>query len=155
METQLCSPIFGFTMQFTDDWQWEADAFTKLDFGKWEIVIPPRADGSCAINHKSEIKIIVRTHSGQLVSRLSPWAKYVWQPPKELNQGTNYKQLVWNPPPHDVSRAANIYYSDYVHGRTTIYYYFVNFFSISISSIANQPNQNHYESMNVMLASPL
>lgn len=85
-----------------DGWQWEANEFTKLDFGKWEIKIPARPDGSCAIHHLSEVKIIIRTKSGQLVSRLSPWAKYVVQPPKEANQGTNYKQIVWNPPPHDV-----------------------------------------------------
>lgn len=36
-----------------------------------------------------------------MVDRLSPWAKYVVQPPKESNQGTNYKQRVWHPPPHD------------------------------------------------------
>lgn len=84
-----------------NEWQWEANPFTKLDFGKWEIRIPARADGSCAINHLSEVKVIIRTQSGQLVSRLSPWAKYVVQPPKEANQGTNYKQIVWNPPPHD------------------------------------------------------
>lgn len=47
------------------------------------------------------MKIIVRNQSGQLVDRLSPWAKYVVQPPKEANQGTNYKQRVWHPPPHD------------------------------------------------------
>lgn len=87
---------------YSDEWQWEANPFTKLDFGKWEIRIPARSDGSCAINHLSEVKVIIRTQSGQLVSRLSPWAKYVVQPPKELNQGTNYKQIVWNPPPHDV-----------------------------------------------------
>ncbi|XP_031630516.1 1,4-alpha-glucan-branching enzyme [Contarinia nasturtii] len=82
-------------------WQWEANPFKKLDFGKWEIYIPARPDGSCAIQHLSEVKIIIRTQSGQLVSRLSPWAKYVVQPPKEANQGTNYKQIVWNPPAHD------------------------------------------------------
>lgn len=85
-----------------DNWQWEANPFTKLDFGKWEITIPASADGSSAIHHMSEVKIIVRTPSGQLVSRLSPWAKYVYQPPKDANQGTNYKQIVWNPPAHDV-----------------------------------------------------
>lgn len=87
-----------------NNWQWEANAFTKLDFGKWEIKIPANADGSCAIHHLSEVKVIVRTRFGQLVSRLSPWAKYVVQPPKELNQGSNYKQIIWNPPPHDVRR---------------------------------------------------
>lgn len=94
---------FSFQIQlFADNWQWEANPFTKLDFGKWEIKIPAKADGSCAIGHLSEVKIIIRNKSGQLVSRLSPWAKYVVQPPKEANQGTNFKQIVWNPPPHEV-----------------------------------------------------
>lgn len=86
----------------TDDWQWVDNPFKKLDFGKWECYIPPRADGSCAIAHLSEIKVIVRNSSDQLVDRLSPWAKYVVQPPKEANQGTNYKQRVWHPPAHQV-----------------------------------------------------
>lgn len=42
--------------------------------------------------------MIVRTQSGQLVDRLSPWATYVKQPPKEANQGVNYKQYLWSPP---------------------------------------------------------
>lgn len=92
----------------SDSWQWEANPFTKLDFGKFEIRIPARSDGSCAIQHLSEVKIIIRTQSGQLVSRLSPWAKYVVQPPKHLNQGTNYKQIVWNPPAHDVRHIVKI-----------------------------------------------
>lgn len=91
-----------YLFKFIDNWQWEANPFTKLKFGKWEIVIPAREDGSCAINHLSEVKIIIRNQSGHLVSRLSPWAKYVWQPPKDSNQGSNFKQLVWNPPPHEV-----------------------------------------------------
>lgn len=41
--------------------------------------------------------MIVRTQNGQLVDRLSPWAKYVVQPPKEHGLGSNYKQYVWNP----------------------------------------------------------
>lgn len=89
-------------LPFTDNWQWEATPFTKLDFGKWELKIPARDDGSCAIQHLSEIKVIVRNQSGQLLDRLSPWAKYVQQPPKHLNQGSNYKQRVWQPPAHEV-----------------------------------------------------
>lgn len=79
-------------------WQWEANEFKKLPFGKWELILPPNEDGSCRIRHLSEVKVIVRKHCGQLVDRLSPWAKYVVQPPKELGLGTNYKQYVWNPP---------------------------------------------------------
>lgn len=62
--------------------------------------MPPRDDGTSPIHHMSEVKIIVRTQSGELVDRLSPWATYVVQPPKEANQGTNYKQYIWHPPGH-------------------------------------------------------
>lgn len=69
-----------------------------MDFGKWELKLAPLADGSCPIKHLSEVKVIVRNQSGQLLDRLSPWATYVVQPPKEAGQGVNYKQRIWNPP---------------------------------------------------------
>uniref|UniRef100_A0A1A9WPN8 1,4-alpha-glucan branching enzyme n=1 Tax=Glossina brevipalpis TaxID=37001 RepID=A0A1A9WPN8_9MUSC len=81
-----------------NNWQWEANPFRKLEFGKWELHLPPNSDGSPAIKHLSEIKIIVRNNNGELLDRLSPWAVYVKQPPKEANLGVNYKQLVWHPP---------------------------------------------------------
>lgn len=80
-----------------DNWQWEANPYTKLDFGKWELVLPPNPDGSCQIAHLSEVKVIVRDNKGQLIERLSPWANYVVQP-TDLTFGTNYKQKIWNPP---------------------------------------------------------
>lgn len=40
--------------------------------------------------------MVIRTQSGELVDRLSPWAPYVVQPPKE--QGYVFKQITWNPP---------------------------------------------------------
>lgn len=82
-------------------WQWEATPFKKMPFGKWELYLPPREDGSCPIYHLSEVKVIVRNQHGQLLDRLSPWAKYVVQPAKHLNQGVTYKQYVWHPPPHE------------------------------------------------------
>lgn len=82
-----------------NNWQWEATPYKKLPFGKWELTLPPNADGSCPIKHLSEIKVIVRKQDGQLVDRLSPWAKYVVKPPKEL--GVNYQQRVYNPPAHE------------------------------------------------------
>ncbi|KAG4072535.1 hypothetical protein HA402_004624 [Bradysia odoriphaga] len=84
-----------------NNWQWVDNPYKKLEYGKWECYIPPRDDGSCAIAHLSEVKVIVRNSSDQLIDRLSPWAKYVVQPPKEANQGTNYKQRVWHPPAHE------------------------------------------------------
>lgn len=82
-----------------NNWQWEATPYKKLPFGKWELTLPPNPDGSCPIKHLSEIKVIVRKQDGQLVDRLSPWAKYVVKPPKEL--GVNYQQRVYHPPAHD------------------------------------------------------
>jgi 1,4-alpha-glucan branching enzyme len=88
-----------------DNWQWLSHPFKKLEYGKWELMIPAREDGSCLIQHLSEIKVIIRTKDGKLVDRLSPWAKYVVQPPKEANQGVNFKQRVWHPPAHEVSKS--------------------------------------------------
>lgn len=105
-----------------------------MDFGKWEVQIPARPDGSCAISHLSEVKIIIRTQSG-LVSRLSPFAKYVVQPAKEANQGTNFKQIVWNPPPHEVGLIIK------TKLLQTIYHlniYYSNSYRDSTSKIANQ-----------------
>lgn len=82
-----------------NNWQWEATPYKKLPFGKWELTLPPNSDGSCPIKHLSEIKVIVRKQDGQLVDRLSPWAKYVVKPPREL--GVNYQQRVYHPPAHD------------------------------------------------------
>lgn len=82
-----------------NNWQWEATPYKQLPYGKWELKIPPNQDGSCAIKHLSEIKVIVRKQDGQLVDRLSPWAKYVVPPPKSL--GVNYQQRVWHPPAHE------------------------------------------------------
>ena len=84
-----------------DNWQWIDTPYKKLEYGKWELVIPPNSDGTCAIKHLSEIKVIVRKQNGELVDRLSPWAKYVVQPP-ENSSDTNYKQRAWHPPAHDV-----------------------------------------------------
>lgn len=51
-------------------------------------------------------QIVVRTHSGELVDRLSPWATYVVPPPR--SEGWTYKQKIWHPHPHEVSILAYI-----------------------------------------------
>lgn len=81
-----------------NSWNRQSHPFNKLEFGKWELLIPPNSDGSCAVQHLSEVKLVIRTQSGELVERLSPWATYVVQPPK--SEGFTYKQRVWNPPAH-------------------------------------------------------
>lgn len=45
-------------------------------------------------------QLVIRTQSGELVERLSPWATYVVQPPRE--GGFVYKQRIYHPPPSQV-----------------------------------------------------
>ncbi|KAL3289626.1 hypothetical protein HHI36_023036 [Cryptolaemus montrouzieri] len=76
-------------------WNRDSHPYKKLDYGKWELVLPPSHDGTCAIPHLSEVKVVVETHSGSKEDRLSPYATYVVEPPK--HEGTIYKQKFWNP----------------------------------------------------------
>ncbi|XP_074596914.1 1,4-alpha-glucan-branching enzyme [Brevipalpus obovatus] len=74
-------------------WSSTSHPYKKLDFGKWELIIPPLEDGSPAIKHLDKIKISVRTRSGSMEDRLSPWANYVVQPETSLV----YDQVFYNP----------------------------------------------------------
>lgn len=80
-----------------NEWALESHPYKKLEFGKWELTIPPLADGSPAIKHLTKVKLVVRTKSGELVDRLSPWAPYVVQPDKSTGVFI-YDQVIWNPP---------------------------------------------------------
>ncbi|VEN41506.1 unnamed protein product [Callosobruchus maculatus] len=77
-------------------WNRDSHPYKKLEYGKWELTLPPKGDGTPAINHLSEIKVVVETYEGSKEDRLSPYATYVVEPPKE--EGTIYKQKLWNPP---------------------------------------------------------
>ncbi|XP_050529799.1 1,4-alpha-glucan-branching enzyme [Daktulosphaira vitifoliae] len=78
-----------------NDWNRESTPYKKLEYGKWELVIPPNNDGSPVVKHLSEVKIVVENHHGEKLDRISPWASYVVQPPKE--EGVTFKQRIWNP----------------------------------------------------------
>jgi 1,4-alpha-glucan branching enzyme len=77
-------------------WNRDSHPYKKKEYGKWELIIPPNRDGSCAISHLSELKVVVETQSGSKEDRLSPYATYVVEPPKV--EGTIYKHKFWNPP---------------------------------------------------------
>lgn len=68
--------------------------YKKLEYGKWELHLPPNADGSCPLKHNSEVKLIIKSHNNELLERLSPWATYVTQ---NKSEGTTYKQRIWHP----------------------------------------------------------
>ncbi|KAI1296716.1 putative 1,4-alpha-glucan-branching enzyme [Halotydeus destructor] len=77
-----------------NNWDRVSHKFNSLPFGKWDLTIPPKADGSCAIDHLSKIKLVILTKSGEMVDRISPWANYVVQPTDSFT----YDQVIWNPP---------------------------------------------------------
>ncbi|XP_015602286.1 1,4-alpha-glucan-branching enzyme [Cephus cinctus] len=82
-------------------WDKTKTPYKKLEYGKWELNLPPNADGSCPLAHLSEVKVIVKNHNGELLERLSPWATYVTQPPNR-SEGTTFKQRIWHPPANQV-----------------------------------------------------
>ena len=46
-----------FSLLFTDGWNDKSHPYKRLDFGKWEIVLPVKSDGSCPIPHLSRVKV--------------------------------------------------------------------------------------------------
>merc|ERR1719318_1853053 len=78
-----------------NQWSKPGLQFRKLEFGRWELVIGPGEDGQPLVKHGDKVKILV---NGQ--DRISPWASYVVQPPKERQdyEGMAYCQHFWNPP---------------------------------------------------------
>lgn len=77
-----------------NDWNRISHPFKNIGYGKWELLIPPNADGSCPIPHLSKLKIVILTKSGEMVDRLCPWATYVVQPVDNFV----YDHVFWNPP---------------------------------------------------------
>lgn len=63
-------------------------------------------------SYSNYVQVVIRTKSGELVDRLSPWAVYVVQPPRV--EGFTYKQRFWNPPFHEV-RHTMAYLKGYVY----------------------------------------
>ncbi|XP_017884300.1 1,4-alpha-glucan-branching enzyme [Ceratina calcarata] len=80
-------------------WNKTANSYKKLEYGKWQLQLPPNPDGSCPIKHNSEVKLIIKSHNNELLERLSPWATYVTQNKAE---SATYKQRLWNPLPENV-----------------------------------------------------
>nr|XP_039262818.1 1,4-alpha-glucan-branching enzyme-like [Styela clava] len=78
-----------------NDWNLQSHPFVKSEHGKWKLHIPANGDGHCPIRHLSEIKLVIETHHGEFLDRISPWATYVVKPPK--HEGVTYKWLFWNP----------------------------------------------------------
>lgn len=75
-----------------NNWTREQYAYTRMEYGKWELTIPANPDGSCPIPHNTIVKLIVVNQHGEHLDRLSPWAPYVTSAENHI-----YEQRLWNP----------------------------------------------------------
>uniref|UniRef100_A0A3Q0R0T6 1,4-alpha-glucan branching enzyme n=1 Tax=Amphilophus citrinellus TaxID=61819 RepID=A0A3Q0R0T6_AMPCI len=75
-------------------WDKFSHPYTKKEFGKWELILPPKHDKSPAVDHNSKLKVVVHTKEGQRLYRISPWAKYVTREEKSVI----YDWVHWDPP---------------------------------------------------------
>lgn len=75
-------------------WNKGSHAFTRKEFGRWELTLPPK-EGKPAIHHGQKVKILVNG-----CEKVSPWARYVLQPSpdRQAVEGPVYSQHLWNPP---------------------------------------------------------
>ncbi|VDN55530.1 unnamed protein product [Dracunculus medinensis] len=80
-----------------NNWNDQANPYKKLEYGKWELVIPANKDGNCAIKHESIVKVAVKKHD-HYRNKLSPWARYVTRPKETFT----YHQVFYNPPASQV-----------------------------------------------------
>ncbi|XP_023575021.1 1,4-alpha-glucan-branching enzyme [Octodon degus] len=67
--------------------------YKKLDYGKWELYIPPKQNKFVMVPHGSKLKVVITSKSGEILYRISPWAKYV------VREGSNvnYDWIHWDP----------------------------------------------------------
>uniref|UniRef100_A0A672SXS7 1,4-alpha-glucan branching enzyme n=1 Tax=Sinocyclocheilus grahami TaxID=75366 RepID=A0A672SXS7_SINGR len=75
-------------------WDNFSHPYTKKEFGKWELHIPPKEDKTPAVAHNSKLKVVVHTSAGERLFRISPWAKYVTRHEKSVI----YDWVHWDPP---------------------------------------------------------
>uniref|UniRef100_A0A672ZF59 1,4-alpha-glucan branching enzyme n=1 Tax=Sphaeramia orbicularis TaxID=375764 RepID=A0A672ZF59_9TELE len=87
-------------------WDKFSHRFTPKEYGKWELVLPPKDDKSPAVDHNTKLKVVVHTKDGQRLYRISPWAKYVTREEKSVI----YDWVHWDPPhPYNKPRSLRIY----------------------------------------------
>lgn len=77
-----------------NNWNTTSHPYTKKDYGKWELTLPPQSDQSPAVEHLSKLKLVVLTSEGEELFRISPWAKYVTKTP----DSNTYDWVHWDPP---------------------------------------------------------
>ncbi|XP_071508280.1 1,4-alpha-glucan-branching enzyme-like [Diadema antillarum] len=84
-------------------WNPTQNPLQNSGFGKWEITLPPKEDGSSPVPHNSVIKLGIKTKSGEMVDRVLPWARYTVQDP----QTTLFQSVFWDPPKEAIYQPKN------------------------------------------------
>ncbi|KAI0276321.1 glycoside hydrolase superfamily [Russula aff. rugulosa BPL654] len=79
-----------------NEWNRTSHPMKKDQYGVWEITLPPKSPGVCAIPHDSMLKISMILPSGERIERLPAWIKRVTQ---NLAVSPVYDARFWNPPP--------------------------------------------------------
>uniref|UniRef100_A0A8C9VZ31 1,4-alpha-glucan branching enzyme n=1 Tax=Scleropages formosus TaxID=113540 RepID=A0A8C9VZ31_SCLFO len=74
-------------------WDNFSHPYTKKEFGKWELYLPPQEDRSPAVPHLSKLKVVVHTKNRERLYRNSPWAKYV----TKNDTSVVYDWVHWDP----------------------------------------------------------
>ncbi|KAM6985190.1 1,4-alpha-glucan-branching enzyme-like [Aplochiton taeniatus] len=74
-------------------WSSSSHPYTKKEFGKWELYLPPSRDKSPPVPHLSKLKLLVKTTEGEEVFRISAWARYVTKVP----ESNTYDWVHWDP----------------------------------------------------------
>lgn len=52
-----------------NNWNKYEFPFKKLEFGKWELKLQPKANGECLIDHLSKIKLVIKGRNGEIFDR--------------------------------------------------------------------------------------
>ncbi|KAF8484616.1 glycoside hydrolase [Russula ochroleuca] len=79
-----------------NEWNRTSHPLKKNQYGVWEITLPPKSPGVCAIPHDSKLKISMILPSGERIERLPAWIRRVTQ---DLSVSPVYDARFWNPPP--------------------------------------------------------
>lgn len=76
-----------------NNWDEASHLCTKDEFLKFHLTIPARSDGTSAIPHGSQVKLLIKTYDGKKIWRMSPWTKYATQ---NMEESILYRPIHWD-----------------------------------------------------------
>ncbi|KAM6446236.1 1,4-alpha-glucan-branching enzyme isoform 1-T1 [Liasis olivaceus] len=98
-----------------NNWNPFSHPYKKMDFGKWDLFIPPGPDGFRPVSHGSKLKLVIRTKTGEVLYRISPWARYVVRESNKVNYDWIYLEpstpYTWKHPIPKKPKSLRIYES--------------------------------------------